>query len=293
MRLIHLTDPHLTDLGDQHFLRLRGKRRSGFLSWHKNRRHEHLPDILNRLTDSIRSEQADLILLTGDLVHIGLESEIIEAAGWLQEIGAPERVMLIPGNHDNYAGDSLAAMARHWGDYLPYGADVPGDYTAGYPVLREFGNLQIIGLNSACTTRIFSAAGQLGSDQRSALAKLLESGQATGKFQCVLIHHPPLPRMTGRRKSLRDDRQLQTLLTGQPPQLVLYGHLHRDLETIHGHMHVYCTASASSTLGASYRVFDIEQGDAGWHCDMRLMCLPKGSAPSANLVITARTSWSG
>jgi 3',5'-cyclic AMP phosphodiesterase CpdA len=293
MRLIHLTDPHLTSLETQRFARLRGKRRSGFLSWYRNRRHIHSPDILQKITESILSEGADLILLTGDLAHIGLETEIAEAAEWLQNLGPPGRVILIPGNHDNYAGDSLAAMIRHWGEYLPYGEESPDDYAVGYPVLNEFGNLQIIGLNSSCTTRIFSAAGQLGSDQGSRLEPMLETGQARGKFQCVLIHHPPFPGISGRRKALRDDRQLKALFTAWPPHLVLYGHLHEDLEQISGRTHMYCTASASSARGASYRVFDIEETGAGWHCDMRLMCLPAGSNPGAGLVITARETWTG
>jgi 3',5'-cyclic AMP phosphodiesterase CpdA len=292
MRLIHLTDPHLSSLEGQGFLQLRGKRRSGYLSWYRNRRHIHLPAILDNLTASIQAEEADQILLTGDLVHIGLESEIAEAAGWLKRLGPPAHVMLIPGNHDNYAGDSLAAMNRHWGDYLPYGEGTVTDYTTGYPVLKEFGNLQIIGMNSSCTTRIFSATGQLGPEQQSKLESVLASGTAEGKFQCLLIHHPPFPKMTRRRKALRDDRQLKKLLTAQPPELVLYGHLHRDREHIDGHTHIYCTASASSAYGASYRVFDIEQTGRGWTCEMRLMCLPEGSAPTADLVITARSSWS-
>ena len=74
--------------------------------------------------------------------------------------------------------------------------------------------------------------------------------------------------MTGRRKALRDDRQLEKLLTGRPPHLVLYGHLHRDREHIYGHTHIYCTASASGTSGASYRVFDIERSGRGWTCEM-------------------------
>jgi len=294
MRLIHLTDPHLSSLGSQRFLQLRGKRRSGYLSWYKNRRHVHLPAILENLAGAIKSEEADQVLLTGDLVHIGLESEIAEAAGWLEQLGPPANLMLIPGNHDNYAGDSLDAMVRHWGDYLPYGnaEGTEAGYTAGYPVLKELEDLRIIGLNSSCTTRIFSAAGQLGAEQQSKLGSMLETGQAEGKFQCVLIHHPPFPQMTKRRKALRDDRQLKKLLTAQPPHLVLYGHLHRDLEHIHGRTHIYCTASASSTEGASYRVFDIEKSGRGWNCEMRLMCLPAGSKPSASLVITARSSWS-
>ncbi len=116
MRLIQLTDPHLSSLESFSFLSVKGKRKSGYLSWYTKRRFIHRPEILERLTQAVHDESPDQILLTGDLVHIGLEDEIIEAARWLRRLGAPEQVMLIPGNHDNYAPDSLAAMNRHWCD---------------------------------------------------------------------------------------------------------------------------------------------------------------------------------
>lgn len=292
MRLIHLTDPHLSTLENERFVRLSGKRRSGYLSWSRNRRHIHRSEILECLTRAIKTEGADQILVTGDLLQIGLESEMIQAAQWLQTLAPPEKIMLIPGNHDNYARDSLATMLRLWGEYLPTPAQSGSDYTAGYPDVRNLGDLQIIGLNSSCVTRIFSAAGQLGDRQQSDLKRVLAAGQQAGLFQLILIHHPPFPNMTRRRKALRDDQQLEKLMTGFPPELVLYGHLHRDREHIHGKTHIYCTASASSSHGASYRVFDLERTDRGWNCDMRLMTLPAESNPSSDLVITAQSSWS-
>jgi 3',5'-cyclic AMP phosphodiesterase CpdA len=292
MRLIHLTDPHLSSLESLRFIKIRGKRRSGYLSWVKNRRHIHRPEVLECLTRAIEAEGADQILLTGDLVQIGLECEMIEAAQWLQQLGPPGKVMLIPGNHDNYAPDSLASMNRHWGNYLPDTEQSETDYTFGYPTVRSLDGLQIIGLNSSCTTRIFSAAGRLGARQQDELNELLKTGQESGQFQLVLIHHPPFPDMTKRRKALRDDRLLEKSMTAHPPDLVLYGHLHRDREHIHGKTHIYCTASASSAHGASYRVFDLEQTGHDWHCHMRLMTLPANSASSENLVITAQSSWS-
>ena len=82
MRLIHITDPHLSSLDGLSFMGLRGKRRSGYLSWYRKRRHVYRPGILDQLTKAVNSHQPDLVLLTGDLIHIGLESEMIEAAAW-------------------------------------------------------------------------------------------------------------------------------------------------------------------------------------------------------------------
>ena len=114
MRLIHLTDPHLSSLAGENMTTLRGKRWSGYLSWRKNRRKRYLPEILARLTAAIKTEDADQILCTGDLVQIGLDSEIAEAADWLKQLGPAEQVMLIPGNHDIYATRSADSVYKLW-----------------------------------------------------------------------------------------------------------------------------------------------------------------------------------
>ncbi|MGA9572522.1 MAG: metallophosphoesterase, partial [Lysobacterales bacterium] len=110
MRLIHLTDPHLSTLDGVKFTALKGKRLSGYLSWRQNRRHHYLPAVLDRLVESVRAENADQILLTGDLVQIGLASEISQAAEWLSGLGSPGQIMLVPGNHDIYAAGSADAV---------------------------------------------------------------------------------------------------------------------------------------------------------------------------------------
>jgi 3',5'-cyclic AMP phosphodiesterase CpdA len=299
MRLIQLTDPHLSSLESFSFLKVKGKRKSGYLSWYRKRRYIHRPEILERLTQAVHDESPDRILLTGDLVHIGLEDEIIEAAHWLRRLGAPEQVMLIPGNHDNYAADSQAAMNRHWCDYLPAQGVGVNDYTAAYPVERTTGGLRLIGVNTSCVTRIFSAEGELGKAQLSRLRDALggpvsgPAGKSPGRseFTCLLIHHPPLPGMTKQRKALRDVGDLRLVIEEQQPDLILYGHLHCNREGQHGETRTFCTASASSITNASYRVFDLEKTDDGWHCHMRLMSLDKSVGGGACFKPAKELSW--
>jgi 3',5'-cyclic AMP phosphodiesterase CpdA len=291
MRLIHITDPHLSSLDSLSFTGLRGKRRSGYLSWRKKRRHVYRPEILEQLTAAVKSHQPDLVLLTGDLIQIGLESEMVEAADWLSRLGPPEKVMLIPGNHDNYTRDSLVAMHRHWGGYLPTGAGLDSDYTSGYPVKRETQDVSLLGVNTSCVTRMFSATGELGKDQRQRLARTLVREPGDNRFQCLLIHHPPLPGMTERRKALRDSGQLKAILDQHPPDLVLYGHLHCNREHLVGNTRIFCTASAASIYDASYRIFDVEQENSGWQCRMRVVTRESGPGLDAPFNVVAESCW--
>jgi 3',5'-cyclic AMP phosphodiesterase CpdA len=291
MRLIHITDPHLSSLDNLSFTGLRGKRCSGYLSWRKKRRHVHRPEILAQLTEAVNSHQPDLVLLTGDLIHIGLESEMIEAANWLRSLGPPEKIMFIPGNHDNYARDSRAAMYQHWGAYLPTASGLAADYTAGYPLVRETQDVKLLGVNTSCVTRIFSATGELGKEQRQRLASTLEKESGDERLQCLLIHHPPLPGMTERRKALRDSEQLEGIIRQHPPDLVLYGHLHCNRDHLVGKTRIFCTASASSIYDASYRIFDVEQKNSGWQCRMRLVTRENGPGADAPFSVSAESCW--
>ena len=139
MRLVHFTDPHLSTLEGEKFSTLRGKRWSGYLSWRKNRRSHYLPSVLKKLVEAVRAENADQILLTGDLVHIGLETEIAQATQWLSTLGTADQVMLVPGNHDIYAKGSADAVYQAWSDYLFQTVQPAGSIpTAGqFPVLSR------------------------------------------------------------------------------------------------------------------------------------------------------------
>ncbi len=291
MRLIHLTDPHLSTLDGLTFMGLRGKRRSGYLSWLKNRRHIHRREVLDQLTVAVRAHQPDLVLLSGDLVHIGLEREMIEAAEWLRRLGPPEKVMFVPGNHDNYARDSLSYMYRHWGSYLPAEGARNADYTSGYPLIRDLEQIKLIGVNTSCVTRVFSAAGELGAGQRERLADELKKETGDTRFHCLLIHHPPFPDMTQRRKALRDSVGLRAIVNQHAPQLVLYGHIHSNREHIFDSTRIFCTASASGINNASYRIFDLEEKSSAWDCRMRLMTLENGTGDYPSFTVSAQSRW--
>ncbi len=291
-RLVHLTDPHLSHLNDVKFSDIRGKRWSGYISWRKNRQEKYLASVLEHLSDAVRAENADQILLTGDLIQIGLESEIEQATQWLATLGPAEQLMLVPGNHDIYAQGSAAMVYQAWSEYLFHG-DQPG--AAGtadqFPVLCKLGKLSLIGLSTACVTPVFLASGKLGGEQLERLAEMLNQAASEQQIVCLLIHHPPLPGMTDWRKGLADADALQSVLESYPPLLIFHGHLHHNREQQWGDSRIYCTAAASSVSDASYRVIDIE--DKGDILDFRmsLKSVAVESAGELKFVTVDEQSW--
>lgn len=292
MRLIHLTDPHMSSLDAERFSKLRGKRWSGYLSWRKNRRKQFLPAVLNRMTAAIKAECADQILLTGDLIQIGLENEITQATGWLGQLGPAEQIMLVPGNHDIYARDSADVVYRQWSRYLFNDEQANHVGTAdSFPVLRKLGRLSLIGLSTACVTPVFMANGVAGKAQLDKLDELLRQATKEGQLVCLLIHHPPLPDMTSRRKGLDDAEALQAVLARHPPLLIFHGHLHHNRELQWGDSRIYCTAAASSVSESSYRVIDIENSGGYWTFQMTLKSVAIDDRGELGFAVVDEQSW--
>lgn len=280
MRLIHLTDPHLTSLDAWRPGLLAGKRLLSWLSWRGRRRERHRRHRLNALTQHLEATGPDAWAITGDLCQIGLEQEAIEAAQWLCQLAPPERTLLVPGNHDIFARGSRSAISRHWAEHLHVSANSPE-----WPVVRHFGDVALIGMNSAVVTPVLSASGRVGREMMDRLRKKLDANR--GYCRIMLIHHPPTHGVCKRRKALADDRELSELLAQHGAAVVLHGHLHHNrqyaIETRGGNaIQVFCTASASAAGhqgAAAARILDIESNAGGYRIGMRLEALDGCNRP--------------
>src|SRR6202043_2768068 len=105
--------------------------------------------------------------------------EFAPALKWLEGVGAPDRVTVIPGNHDAYVRATQRRFAQLWKPYLD-GDDRPGGGIV-FPLLRRRGPLALISLSSAVPTPPLMATGWLGRARLEAMARLLaqiSAGQA-------------------------------------------------------------------------------------------------------------------
>lgn len=255
MRLVHLTDPHLTTppawrslAGRSHY----GKRYLGYLSWARKRRRQLRPEWLADLCAAVTAEAPDQWLVSGDLAQIGTEEEIRAAGDWLAAVAPADAVTFVPGNHDVYAAESWSCIEREWQPYLP--AD-------GYPLQKRLGDVALFGLSSAVPTVPLSATGLLGGPQLDRLEAAL--ARHRDAFRVLLLHHPPLPDMIRYRKRLRDAGALEALLLREGVHLVLHGHRHENRRCDGVGARIYCTAPASAEA-ASFRTFQVERDGDGW-----------------------------
>jgi 3',5'-cyclic AMP phosphodiesterase CpdA len=296
--LVHLSDVHLGPISGFKLRHWNAKRAFGLVNWHRGRRHLHLRETADLIAADALAQDPDHIAVTGDLVNLGLPGEFATALAWLQTLGDPKHVSVVPGNHDIYSGRiGTASCLKVWAPFMR-GSDTwhaeegDEDTPVRFPYVRRLGSIALIGLNSAVPTPPFVAAGELGAAQIEKLAGCLKELGDAGVIRVVMIHHPPLPGQAPPRRALQDATALTEVLERNGAELVLHGHNHRDMlawRTSSGRgIPVVGVASASAALAhrndplARYNVIRLRRDADVVHVN----CESRGLAHSGGEVVS-------
>jgi 3',5'-cyclic AMP phosphodiesterase CpdA len=225
-RLAHLSDIHLGPLPPIAYRDLASKRIVGYVNWQRNRRRHLNDDILGALLSDIEAHGTDHTAVTGDLVNLALDREIEMAREWLEMVGTPHDVSLVPGNHDAYVPGAFDKACRAWGAWMS------GDRQDGpvnrhsFPYLRVRGEVALIGVSTARATAPFMANGFFREKQASKLAEILRETGRRGLFRLVMIHHPPVREAVAQPKRLFGISLFQRIVRDHGADLVIHGHSH-------------------------------------------------------------------
>lgn len=271
--LAHLSDPHLGPMPAPRPTELFGKRALGFFNWHRSRKYLHRPEVLAALVADLKAQTADHIAVTGDLVNVALAAEFGPARAFLDRLGAPANVTLVPGNHDVYVRGADAMAERHWGAFMLGDAN-----EAGFPFVRRRGPLALIGTSTGVPTAPFMATGWLGDTQRAKLTDTLAALRQEGAFRVVLIHHPPTLPHKSPHKRLTDAAEFRDIIARHGAELILRGHDHEHaLEWLAGpdgtRVPAIGVPSASVIYAgrhapAAYNLYRIDGASGAWRCEM-------------------------
>jgi 3',5'-cyclic AMP phosphodiesterase CpdA len=285
--LAHLSDPHLHPLTRPRLHELVSKRGLGFTNWQLKRRRRHDMAALAALVADLKAQQPDHVALTGDLAVIGHPGEYLPARALLAELGRPEDVSVVPGNHDAYVRATWHHPLLHWSDYMR------GDAMADrglphFPYVRRRGPVAIVGLSTAVPTAPFSATGRLGAGQAARLRRTLLALAGEERFRVVLIHHPPTPGAHFLRR-LIDAEAVAAAIAEAGAELVLHGHDHRPsvaaLVGPHGPVPVVGVPSASAgpndpAAPGAYNLSADERDGGAWRCTVTT----RGFAPGESAI---------
>ncbi len=276
-RFAHLSDPHLP-LPGVRMRELFSKRVTGWVSWRYRRKHIHAPDALAAAVADLHRARPDHVAVTGDIANISSAAEFQQAAAWLGELGRPEDVTLVPGNHDAYVPVAWAASLGLWGAYMAGdGASAPTSRD-DFPLLRRRGPVAFVGLSTAVPRAPLIATGEVGVAQLARFeARMRDLGDLC---RVVLIHHPPQIGGASRHKELSDQHAVREAIARVGADLVLHGHMHRTMlgriDSPAGPVPVLGVASTSahpaSKYGAGgYNLIGVERDPAGaWKFDVEV-----------------------
>jgi 3',5'-cyclic AMP phosphodiesterase CpdA len=290
-RIAHLTDPHVGPLPRPKLRHLLNKRITGFYNWHRGgRRDAHDMDLLAALVVDMKAQAPDHIVCTGDVCNIGLPSEWVTSRVFMEELGTPEDVTFVPGNHDAYVPGSLEGLLQ---ELAPWAS---GDGAAqAFPFLRRRGSIALVGLSSAIPTLPFVATGRVGSRQsREVEALLTDLGRDPNCFRIVLIHHPPHRAGAEPGRELTDAKRFEGVISRAGAELVLHGHNHVGsvafLDGPRGPVPVIGAPSASARGSilihkAGYHLFTVGQDETGFFLTAQLRGLrPDGTVGDCGML---------
>lgn len=272
--LAHISDPHLGPLPKPSIFQLFSKRFLGFINWQFNRTGHHTNKYLDQLVGDMLTQNPDHIAVTGDLTNLSLPSEFETTSMWLKRLGPPDKVSVIPGNHDAYVPGTLEMCKRSWFDFM---ADDGQMECEGFPYCRIRDGIALIGISSAVATGPFMATGKVGMKQIRDMEKLLADLSNDNLFKVVMIHHHPIKKSISWHKRLIDSELFCDTVSTTGVNLVLHGHSHKReltaLEGIHGPIPVVGVPSASNSPGgylpgARYNLFKIHHCENKWNCLM-------------------------
>jgi 3',5'-cyclic AMP phosphodiesterase CpdA len=270
--LAHLSDPHLAPLPQPRAVELIGKRMTGYLNWRLRRSAHQRRDVLDAIVGDVATAAPDHIVVTGDLANLSLPAEYANGHEFLTRLGTPERVTVIPGNHDAYVRDGGQMFLSAWREFLA------GDRAsaAPFPFLRRRGPVAIVGLSTAVPTPFFFATGRLGNEQTARFDALLAELPSQQCFRIVLIHHAPAGERPWLRR-LEDAAAFRAIIARRGAELILSGHDHKaernEIPGPGGPVPVIQVPSASAPVGdkygaAAYNLYRIGGKPGGWTCEL-------------------------
>lgn len=272
-RIAHISDVHLSPLPPVTPMQLANKRIIGYLNWQRNRAKFQSSEHLEALITSLKAARPDHIIVSGDMINLGLEAEMDHAKQWLSKLAPPENISVIPGNHDAYVPFAVERATQIWQEFMQ------GERLdkASFPYVKKVGRVAIINCSSAVASMPFLAIGRFGGAQAARLQLILKDLGQKGYFRIVTIHHPPIAGITMSHRRLVKSERFRAIIKTNGAELVLHGHNHvASINVLKGPGTIIpaiavpsASASPNSKRPAQYNIYDIDNRTGDWDCQLQ------------------------
>jgi 3',5'-cyclic AMP phosphodiesterase CpdA len=224
MRLAHVSDVHVLESGGRYGLDVR------FLSLGRRLDAEGRLRKLSRAFSAAARNAAHHVVVSGDLTESGTPGQFEALAEALHSAPfPPERITLVPGNHDAY-GPPAGGFGAAWGAALAGPLRPFARTSSAEPgKVVELDGLNLLPVDVSVAQPVTRSSGELTSDAARALERRLQD-TALGKAPAVLVqHHPPFFQGNSAWHwidGLRGVEMASAMLSRHRHAFVLHGHLH-------------------------------------------------------------------
>lgn len=293
-RLAHLSDIHLGPLPELAYRDLVSKRITGYINWRRNRAANLHEGVIDSVVADMKAAEPDHIAVSGDLMNLALDGEVALSRLWLESLGDPNDVSVVPGNHDAYVPGALDKACAAWGPWMHGDGMAEPARRGSFPFLRMRGPVALLGVSSARATAPFMASGFFGDAQARRLGAMLDEAGRRGLCRVVMIHHPPVRGAAAAHKRLLGIGRFQKVMRAHGAELVLHGHTHLPttyrIEGRDGDVPVVGVAAAGQAPGGKrpagqYNLVEIDGRRGGW----RIVLTRRGLTSAGGEVRTIAT----
>jgi Icc protein len=176
---------------------------------------------------------AQHIIVSGDLTEVGAPEEFEALAEALHETGIlPERITLLPGNHDAYSSPHAwrAALDGPLRAYAVASA-------VGAPSVVDRGEVCFVLLDVSRHQPVTRSAGELSDADARGLERIVVDPAFRDRAIVVALHHPPFTHKTAAYQwinGLRGGARVMELLARLQNVYVVHGHLHYLADRVAG-----------------------------------------------------------
>lgn len=207
-----------------------------------------------------RAWGADHVVVSGDLTEYGTPAELELFAEIALSSGvAPDRVTLIPGNHDRYE-DEAGFRAALAGPLAPFAANAP---TAPGQVV-DLGDAALLPVDVTKYQNVIDSSGIVREEDALALAKRIADPALQRKAVVLVVHHPPFrhPNPAWHRiNGLQRQERVLDLVAQNGNVHLVHGHLHRMMASPVGEIaraRVFGVTAVVNERGPRVRRFEVQ-----------------------------------
>ncbi|CAN5194995.1 phosphodiesterase [soil metagenome] len=257
MRIAHLSDLHVLDPRSDQGLGVR------FVSIGRPIDVAERKRKVLRAFERAKAAGANHFVVSGDLTETGTGAQYEVFAEVLSEARVdPDRMTLVPGNHDLYARHDAWTTALE-GPLAPYRRGA----AEGTGKIVDFGSVRIAPIDVTVHQHFTRSIGAVSSEIAEALRRRLVDSSLAKAPLLLVQHHPPYAHGNPIHQwidGLRDWGRIFQLLLANAHAFVMHGHLHRAGDrAVRGASDVRifgASAVVDDDAGPRVRLYDVRGG---------------------------------